>query len=923
VKDGLAAYRNITQSSNVSSLETVLKYYLETVEKNFNTAIKNVSNHSDYLKEIEDEENPEDVFLNTLEDKIDSLKEDVSRKWKMLMEAYRNELELIYKNKKLEDMYCHVAKKAMKQCKKFNKRSDFKRLCEVIRMHQYQNVKAGEKTSNMTGFTFSLNIKDDETNDRLIDLRFTQLESAKEMNLWQDSYRIIEDINVLLKNRRKTSIDLLTKYYQQLYQIFWKSNHYLLHAVSLHSYFACLRKKSDEKEQVKFVNQLILASLSIPKGNIEEMNNIDVFRKNALLINSSGQIMNRQQLLANLKNGTYLDLCNPEVREIFVLMTDCKDILQFSKKVENIFSKLKESPEFHKYLPLIEQNIIANLIEKLSTLYKSMSFATFKKVLGFLDFSKCEKYLLYHQSADGGRAQIDYQKGMLIFAHDTAFGERIASSLATFVNDVAVANRYLLRVQMTASNEHVTLEKQSVINARRLLEEAEEETRRKREEGSKATMSANLIIQQRDEILNQRIKEDEEKKQLLKQERKFQEVDQKTLIIFSERVKNILKLDKNASYKGKKLDAFTESDYLGMTIDVLIDIENDIKAKKQRQEEDKLEKQFKNRDYLERMIRKKRLDVLLKKRESSTIDLDEQKAIAKAAHEVKLQAKEQLKGVAGFVKSFKDRLDANRLQVYNKQQAEYRKTIAEAFAETVFKNATKKKQDDEEKQKKEQEQRQSMADHIALNNPAGATPSKPIIVGLTGRSNMTSAELQGSQPQPTAPGLSRGTGGATATEGPSAEPKKLARGTQRRDDLIQSQPTPAEKPEETSKKSELAKVFEEPAQPSTTGRLFRGTGVPAAGSLLQKAPITTTTTTTTTTAPAPTATGPGPLISRGTIPAPTKVEKPEEPAPAKQGRSFGGGLTATPTNPAPANPTPPANPPATQKPPERKGRAFG
>jgi translation initiation factor 3 subunit A len=902
LKDGLTAYRNITQSSNVSSLETVLKYYLESVEKGFNSAIKNVSNHSDFMKEIEDEDNPEDLFLNTLEDKIDFIKEDVSRKWKLLMEAYRLELELIYRNKKLEDMYCNVAKKAMRQCKKYSKKADFKRLCEVIRLHQYQNVKAGEKTAGQVGMTFALNIKDPDTNDRLIDLRFTQLTMTKEMQLWQDAYKVIEDVNVLLKNRSKTPIDLLLKYYEQVYEIFWNSNHYLLHAVSLHSFFACLRKKSEEKEQVRVVNQLILASLSIPKGNLEETANVDIFRKNALLINSAGQIMNREQLLANLKNGSYLDLCHPQVREIFVLMTDCKDILKFAQKVEAIFAVLKESPEFDKYMDLIEQNIIANLLDKLGTLYKSMSFATFKKLLGFLDFSKCEKYLLYHHGADGGRVQVDYQSGMIIFKQGTSAGDRAALALAAFVNDVQVATRSLQRVRMADSNEQASLEKQALINAKLALAEAEEDTRRKREEGSKATMAANLIIQQRDEILNQRMKEEEEKKQLLKQERKFQEVDQKTLVIFSERVKNILKMDKNASYKGKKLDMFTDTDYYGISIDILIDIENSIKAKKQRLEEDKLEKQFKNRDYLERLIRKKRLEVFLKERDSKTVDLATLEEQAKVELAQKLEVKEKLKGVSGFVNSFKEKINKDRMAVYQQQKEEYLRNINETFASTVYKNAFKKKTDDEEKLKKEQERAKQLAESLAQTAATSTAPAKPQPTGLMGRSQMTSAEMQGTQPQK-----------PVQTERQAPEAKTLGRGNQTREELKTQPAAPSEKPEEKpktdTKKSDLMKAFDEP---ETTGKLSRGFGnkgtLTGKGTLLQQAPPAQT-------QPAPVA-GPGPLLQKGTLL--TRVEKPEEtgPAPVRLGRG----------NLAPQQPTTtptPAPTPAPQKPPEKKGRAFG
>ena len=64
IKDGLAAYRNITQSSNVSSLETVLKSYLSRVEDTFAESIKDIEDPIAYLQEVDKSNNPEDFYLN-------------------------------------------------------------------------------------------------------------------------------------------------------------------------------------------------------------------------------------------------------------------------------------------------------------------------------------------------------------------------------------------------------------------------------------------------------------------------------------------------------------------------------------------------------------------------------------------------------------------------------------------------------------------------------------------------------------------------------------------------------------------------------------------------------------------------------------------------------------------------------------------
>jgi len=119
-----------------------------------------------------------------------------------------------------------------------------------------------------------------------------------------------------------------------------------------------------------------------------------------------------------VRSGTYLDLCNKDVKDLFFLISDCKNILKFSKQAEKIFKKLKEHEHYQKYLPLIEENLIIQLLKQTSKLYKRISFERLKQILGFFDFRTCEKMILYSNLDDNVRIRIDYDKKVYLFEDD-------------------------------------------------------------------------------------------------------------------------------------------------------------------------------------------------------------------------------------------------------------------------------------------------------------------------------------------------------------------------------------------------------------------------------------------------------------------------------------------------------------------------
>lgn len=184
-------------------------------------------------------------------------KDKVKKNWRILIDAFRTELELIYRNKKLEDVYCSFGKRAFAKCLKFRKCMEFKRLSDVVKSHQNHNIKTVEKQS-ISQVAFALDIKNVETNERLCEFRFSQLEYAKELRLWQDCYRIIEDINTLMKSKKNVTVRTLIPYYDNLHQIFWHAKEYLYHAVSYQSYYTCLKVSGKDAETIRDASSILV-----------------------------------------------------------------------------------------------------------------------------------------------------------------------------------------------------------------------------------------------------------------------------------------------------------------------------------------------------------------------------------------------------------------------------------------------------------------------------------------------------------------------------------------------------------------------------------------------------------------------------------------------------------------------------------------
>lgn len=109
-KDGLIQYRIVCQQVNVSSLEEVIKYFLQLSSERAEKAQAEAAAAEVTLdvEDLEAEKRPEDLMLSYVsgeKGKERSDRETVTPWFKFLWETYRTVLEILRNNSKLESLY--------------------------------------------------------------------------------------------------------------------------------------------------------------------------------------------------------------------------------------------------------------------------------------------------------------------------------------------------------------------------------------------------------------------------------------------------------------------------------------------------------------------------------------------------------------------------------------------------------------------------------------------------------------------------------------------------------------------------------------------------------------------------------------------------------------------------------------------------
>ncbi|EKG16641.1 hypothetical protein MPH_06095 [Macrophomina phaseolina MS6] len=451
-KDGLYQYKNTAQNTNIGTIELVFKRFIELAEKKVTEAQAKADEVQSTLEsattqnidDLEASETPESILLSTVsgEQSKDRTDRAIVTPWlKFLWETYRTVLDIFKNNARLEVMYQQTAHQAFQFCSKYARKTEFRRLCELLRNHLQSAAKFSSQMH-------AINLSDPDTLQRHLDTRFQQLNVAVELELWQEAFRSVEDIHTLLSlSKRPAKNIMMANYFEKLTRIFLVSENYLFHAAAWSRYYNLMRvsaaavasgqspKKDNpavtESDMTKAASFVLLSALSIPVISTSRSRgalvDVDEARKNknSRLTNLLGMSTapTRASLFKDALNKGLLKRARPEIKDLYNILEVDFHPLSICQKISPILAQIGSDPDMQKYVLPLQQVILTRLFQQLSQVYESVDL---KFVLNLAQFPEpfqvssdtIEKFIMNGCKKGDLAIRIDHSSGVLTFDSD-------------------------------------------------------------------------------------------------------------------------------------------------------------------------------------------------------------------------------------------------------------------------------------------------------------------------------------------------------------------------------------------------------------------------------------------------------------------------------------------------------------------------
>ncbi|RMZ56894.1 hypothetical protein APUTEX25_002983 [Auxenochlorella protothecoides] len=186
-KDALINYRNTVQGMNVGSLELVIDHLITTASARAEQAQQAAQAKLEDIADLEADASPEEMMLSYVsgEKSADRTDRELVTPWfKFLWETYRNVLDVLRNNSRLEALYASGADRAFAFCLTHKRSTEFRRLCDILRNHLSNLLKYRDQ-----GQQHRTDLSNSTSWELYMDMRFEQLRAACELELWAEAFR--------------------------------------------------------------------------------------------------------------------------------------------------------------------------------------------------------------------------------------------------------------------------------------------------------------------------------------------------------------------------------------------------------------------------------------------------------------------------------------------------------------------------------------------------------------------------------------------------------------------------------------------------------------------------------------------------------------------------------------------------------------
>ncbi|CAF4576843.1 unnamed protein product [Rotaria sp. Silwood1] len=427
-KDGLHQYKTISQTVSVKSLEDVIMKFLKQGEQRCLNARQEATNALVDIDDLEVLQTPESLLLSAVsgESQQDRTDRDMLAPWlKFVWESYKQCLDLLKNNNRVEKIYQEVARMGFRFCQQYNRRPEFRKLCDTIRTHFTQSQKYSQQL-------YSVNFQLPETQALHLETRLVQLDTAIAMELWQEAFKAVEDIHAFTTISKKTPRpQQLASYYNKVALVFWKAGNYVFHATTVLKLYVLhkeQKKNITHAELSRLSTKALLSILSIPlptprtqiDEHLETDETINEKQKRLTSLLSLQQIPTRASLIHDMIKQGVLNFVYPELKNMYEWLEVEFNPLKLSAKMEESIQFVEKlaQPEYSQYMPALRDVTVVRLLQQISQVYQTIELKRFIDLAPPMDKHRLEKIIVNAAKNNDVQVRIEHKSKALTFGTD-------------------------------------------------------------------------------------------------------------------------------------------------------------------------------------------------------------------------------------------------------------------------------------------------------------------------------------------------------------------------------------------------------------------------------------------------------------------------------------------------------------------------
>ncbi|KAK6056978.1 hypothetical protein COOONC_05506 [Cooperia oncophora] len=400
-KDALFQYKTLTHQVAVKSLETVIEHFLQMAEQKTEEAQKTSIEKVEEIDDLDQGDVPETLLLSVVSGAAaqDRMDRTVLAPWlRFLWDSYRNCLELLRNNAQVEHLYHRITRKSFQFCSKYQRRTEFRKLCELLRLHLNQ-IQKHQHLAHV------VKLNSPESLSMMQETRLCQLDTAIQMELWQEAYRSAEDVHGMMQLSKD------------------KDKRMVKPASYVNYYDKDMKRSFTADEAQEQASRVLLATLSIPDGAdapSDLTRHLDIEDQHLTNIRLLSNLLRlpiaptRAGLLREAARLGVPEMASESTNALYKLLENNFAPLRLAREVEAQLAQI-DRPDHLQYVDALNEVVATKALKQISVIYDSISWTRIKKIIPFYNEMELERLVVDVSKHRFVKAQIDHRSGCIRF----------------------------------------------------------------------------------------------------------------------------------------------------------------------------------------------------------------------------------------------------------------------------------------------------------------------------------------------------------------------------------------------------------------------------------------------------------------------------------------------------------------------------